>query len=612
MQMSATGDIQPIPPSTEDHRMALARSLFIVAAFVLALFAGILFWTVITVNGAVPLNVFQTLLLVVCCLWLAWGFNTATVGILAPRKAPKEMPRIAPSPEGRTAILMPVYNEDADAVMSRVAAMIEGLAALDALDDFDVHILSDSTREEARAAERRAVYRVAGDLETGRHLYYRNRAKNVGRKAGNIADFVTTSGGAYAYMLVLDADSLMRPETILALRSRMDADPKLALLQTQPLIIGRQTLFGRALQFSAALYSPFFSRGIAALQGEEGPFWGHNAMIRVRAFAQSCGLPDLSGPPPFGGHILSHDFVEAALLAREGWTVRVDPDLEGSYEEAPANLIEYAKRDRRWCQGNLQHGRLLAAPRLRFWSRISMISGIMAYAASPIWLLFLSVSLAYAVFAPAPNYFPPDSLFPVFPRPETGRALLLLLGIGLLLLLPKTLIAFRSAFTRRGARFGGPVSVLLGATFELIMTSALAPIMMMFQSKAVAEILVGADSGWPATEREDEGVPFSAALKSSWWMVIAGAVLLFSSYTYAMELFLWVTPIGLPLLIAPLFIWVTGSPAFGEMARRMGIFSTPFELHPEPVIRAARQWRERLEAPVPTPGAAPAPQAIAA
>ena len=418
-------------------------------------------------------------------------------------------------------------------------------------------------------------------------------------------------------MLVLDADSLMRPETIVQMVARMDAAPDLALLQTQPLIIGRRSLFGRALQFSAALFSPVFSRGIAALQGKEGPFWGHNAMIRVRAFAACCGLPTLAGRPPFGGHILSHDFVEAALLARAGYTVRVDPDLGGSYEEAPSNIIEYAKRDRRWCQGNLQHGGLLAAPGLRFWSRVSLVSGIMAYAASPIWLMFLIVSLLDPILAPEPNYFPAHSLFPVFPRPETGKALLLLFGIFVLLLLPKTLITLGSAFTRRGRRFGGTLPVLAGALAELVLTSILAPIMMMFQSKAVAEILIGADAGWPATEREDGSLPIGAAFRASWWMVLVGAFVLVATLNYAPDLIWWTLPIAVPLVAAPVLISLTGNPALGDWARRHRLFETPFEADPEPVIRDAAAWRARLalierthpagKAAEPLPGVLPDP-----
>ena len=574
--------------------IVLGRFLFALAALLLAVLAGGLFAIVITANGTTWLHFIQVSLLIVCCLWLAWGFNTAVVGIFSRRGehwSADETGRPSPS---RTAILVPVYNEDAEAVLARVAAMIDGLRAVRRLDGFDVHVLSDSTRSECVEAERRATFRVAAELQAGGSLFYRHREKNTGRKAGNIADFVTNHGGAYDYMLVLDADSLMRPETMIEMVSRMDADPELALLQTQPLIIGRRTPFGRALQFSAALFSPIFSCGIAVLQGREGPFWGHNAIVRVRAFAAHCGLPDLSGRAPFGGHILSHDFVEAALLARSGYKVRVDPDLEGSFEEAPSNLIEYAKRDRRWCQGNLQHGRLVSAPRLRFWSRVSMVSGIMAYVASPVWLLFLVVSLLDPILAPEPDYFPADSLFPVFPQPEAGKALLLLLGIFLLLLLPKTLIAFGGAFGERRREFGGGLSILLGATVELIMTSALAPIMMMFQSKAVAEILLGTDSGWPATDRDDGRLPLWTAFQSSWWMVLTGAALIVTTFFYAEALVLWVSPIALPLLAAPLLISMTGNPELGDRLRAAGIFATPFELDPEPVIRSAEIWRRRL------------------
>ncbi|MBC8130681.1 MAG: glucans biosynthesis glucosyltransferase MdoH [Rhizobiaceae bacterium] len=575
--------------------IAFRRFSFAAAAVLLAILAGGLFAIVVTASGTSRLQVLQVSLLTICCVWLAWGFNTAVTGIFAGLGEGRSVPVLPPRSTSRTAILVPVYNEEPTAVFARVAAMIEGLRSIQRLDTFDLHVLSDSTKAEYVEAERKATFLLAAELEVAGHLYYRNRTKNVGRKAGNIADFVTTSGGVYDYMLVLDADSLMRPQTILEMVARMDADTELGLLQTQPLIIGRRTLFGRALQFSAALFSPVFSRGIAALQGREGPFWGHNAIIRVRAFAACCGMPTLPGNPPFGGHILSHDFVEAALLARGGYKVRLDPDLEGSYEEAPSNLIEYAKRDRRWCQGNLQHGRLINAPQLNTWSRISLVCGIMAYAASPIWLMFITVSLLDPIIAAEPNYFPADSLFPVFPTPETGKALLLLLGIFLLLLLPKTLIAFSSAFGGKRKAFGGALKVLAGATAELAMTSVLAPIMMMFQSKAVGEILIGADGGWPATDREDGKLPLLDAFKASWYMVIAGTGLLGSTFFYSPELFLWVCPIAVPLMLAPVLISVTGNPALGDAARRIGLFATPFELDPEPVIKASEAWRRRLE-----------------
>ena len=575
--------------------MALRRFAFVLAAVALATVAAWLFFVVVTANGITYLHIAQITLLLICCLWLSWGFNTALAGIFSHDRLPEPEKRPRPA-TSRTAVLMPVYNEDVRAVFARVAAMYEELRRSPDFQRFDFYILSDSTKPENVAEERRVHDLLVAELSAAGRLYYRNREQNIGRKAGNIADFVTNHGGAYDYMLILDADSLMRAETIIEMAGRMDEDPELGLLQSQPLIIGRRTPFGRALQFSAALFSPIFSRGIAALQGREGPFWGHNAIIRVRAFAASCGLPTLSGKPPFGGQILSHDYVEAALLARAGYKVRVDPDLEGSFEEAPSNIIEYAKRDRRWCQGNLQHARLLPAPGLRLWSRISLVAGIMAYLASPIWLMFLIVSLLDPVLAPEPNYFPANSLFPVFPQPETNKALLLLFGIFVLLLLPKTLIAFGSAFTERRKSFGGTGLVLAGASVELILTSILAPIMMMFQSKAVYEILVGADAGWPSTERDDDYMPVSVAFRASWWMVLSGGVVLYATYAYAPDLMLWTLPIAVPLVTAPLMISLTGNPVLGDGLKRLGLFTTPFEAHPESVIRASSQWRNRLAA----------------
>ena len=574
--------------------IAFLRTTFCVSAALLSLVAAFLFFTVITANGTTSFHIVQTALLLICCSWLAWGFMTATFGMASAMVTPSGKIRDRYEPRSMTAILVPVYNEDAPSVLARVAAMAEGLRKAERLNAFHFYILSDSTKPECVEAEERAFRFLLRRMKLAGRLFYRHRAKNTGRKAGNIADFVTTHGGAYPYMLVLDADSLMVPETILEMVARMDDQPDLALLQSQPLIINRRTVFGRALQFSAAIFSPVFSRGLASLQGREGPFWGHNAMIRTRDFAAHCGLPGLPGKPPFGGQILSHDYVEAALLARAGLIVRVDPDLPGSLEEAPANVIEYAKRDRRWCQGNLQHSRILAARGLKAWNRVQLVAGIMAYLASPIWLMFLIVSLIDPIVAPEPNYFPADSLFPVFPKPETQKALLLLFGIFVLLLLPKTLITFASAFSRRRHSFGGTIRVVASATAELVLTSLLAPITMMMQSKAIGEILIGADSGWPATDREDQGVPLKTAFSASWWMVAAGAAVLYAAYTYAPEIFLWTLPIAVPLVIAPFLISLTASPGLGDLMNRIGLFRTPFEIDPHPVILSADRWREAL------------------
>ncbi len=553
-----------------------------VLAFGLSYGAVMMFGAVAVADGFDWLDIVRLVLVALSAFWLAWGACTALLGLLFEAD---RVPRVEGLPTGKTAILIPVYNEDAAPVFARLEAMYRALAQLDCLTLFDFHVLSDSTNA-ARADDEKAHFRsIVQRLGAGGRIFYRHRSPNVGRKAGNISDFLRRSGAAYDYMLVLDADSLMRGETIVEMVRRMEAEPALGLLQTVPQIIDRRTLFGRMLQFSAAFYSPAFSRGVAALQGGEGPFWGHNALIRVRAFTASCGMPKLFGKPPFGGEILSHDTVEAAMLAREGWLVRLDPDLTGSFEEAPANLIEYAKRDRRWCQGNLQHLRVLAAPRFKLWSRVSILQGIFAYLGSPIWLLFLLASIAAPLFAPPPVYFSGQSPFPVFPHPETEKALALLFGVVALLLLPKVLLVWRALISRSHRGFGGALQVVGSAIVELLLTSILAPIHMMFQSRSVLQVLSGADFGWPSTDRDDGSLSFTESLQATWWMSLFGGAALWFASLWAAGLVPWLLPVFLPLVAAPLLVWWTASLGAGSIFRRIRIFLTPCEAEREPILK---------------------------
>jgi membrane glycosyltransferase len=569
-------------PSRVSAVVVLRRLGAIVFSLIVSVAATDLFIRYADTDGMTALDVFRCALIAITTLWLAWGAALSLLGLFHLHEPPARLPDDQPI-RGRTAILVPVYNEDPVATFSRVAAMDEGLAALGASALFDFALLSDTTSQEIADEEAlwwaRLVTERAGD---GR-IFYRRRSVNTGKKAGNIEEFMRRSGAAYDYALILDADSLMDPRTVVEMVRRMEAEPQLGLLQTLPTIIHARSFFGRAMQFSASYFSPVFARGVAMLQGNEGPFWGHNALVRVRAFAESCGLPQLSGKPPFGGHIMSHDYVEAALLARAGWKVRLDPDLEASFEESPENLLEHAKRDRRWCQGNMQYVKLVLAPNLRFWSRLVFAQGIMAYVASPIWLLFLITSMAAPFFARRPDYFPePHFPFPIFPADETFVAVVLVTGIWCLLVLPKMVIVLRGVITGDNGRFGGTFAALVSTFAEVVFSSFLAPLMLWFQSRAVLQVLFGVDGGWSTANRGGGRMSLNDAWLASRWIVVSGVLTLGFTFLAARGMIAWLVPIAGPMAISPLLIWLTSQNA--ERGLASWLFRTPTEFHAAPVM----------------------------
>ncbi|CAN7566581.1 glucans biosynthesis glucosyltransferase MdoH [Devosia sp. LjRoot3] len=558
-------------------RAGWLRLLTLGFAAAVSLTAGTAFLDLIGGNRPVFLDWVRTILLVLTGFWLVWGGTIGLLGALSPRS--RRLPDLT-RPEGKTAILVPIYNEDPVETFARIAAMNRQIVAKGLGEHFHFAILSDTTSLEVAAEEASEFERLIVEPEAPGRIFYRRRERNVGRKAGNIEDFIARSGAAYDYAIILDADSLMEADTMLAMVRRMDTDPRLGLLQTVPVVIAARTLFGRMMAYSSAYFSRYFARGAALLQGEDGPYWGHNAIVRVRAFASCCGLPVLSGKPPYGGHILSHDYVEAALLARGGWKVEVDPELAGSFEQGPENLIEYAKRDRRWCQGNLQHRRLIAAPGLKFWSRFTFVQGIMAYLASPLWLLLMAASLLSSLI--------PDS------GGDRWGATPWIIGIGVLttLLLPKFAIALRGAIDGTNSAFGG-WRIIPSVLSEIVISTIMAPVLLGFQSRAVFQILFGMDGGWPATERDAKAVPLKTAFSASWWIVLAAlAALVFMAY--AGPAFLpWLLPVAGPALLAPLVIWATARGSDRPVST--WLFSTANERAPSPIIVEANailaSWR---------------------
>jgi membrane glycosyltransferase len=362
-------------------------------------------------------------------------------------------------------------------------------------------------------------------------------------------------------MIVLDADSYMTADALLELVRAMERDPSAGLIQTVPRLRDGSTLFARLQQFASDIYGPVIATGLSVWHGTEGNYWGHNAIIRVSAFAQACGLPVLRGRKPFGGHILSHDFVEAALLRRAGFSVYMRPDIQGSYEGIPPTFADFAIRDRRWAQGNLQHTKILPTTGLHWMSRFHLINGIMSYLASPLWLLFLATGLFLSWQAATfpPDYFPNGfALFPTWPRFDPAKAIALLELSLIVLLLPK-LLAWLAAIMNRDtrSRWGGTGRLTLMVLVEIFFSALLAPVMMLVQSRFVAEILSGKEVGWDTQHRQPENITMSRVARAHLGHTASGLFLAFLTFSLSTQVWLWLSPIWLPLSLCVPVIFLT-------------------------------------------------------
>jgi membrane glycosyltransferase len=423
-------------------------------------------------------------------------------------------------------------------------------------------------------------------------FYYRRRADNAGRKGGNIAQWVHSFGAAYEFMVVLDADSVMSADLLVGLNEAMQDRPDLGVLQTAPLGIGGETLFARHLQFGIRLYGRVAIAGLAWWMGDEGLYWGHNAIVRTAAFAANAGLPVLPGAPPFGGEILSHDVVEGWFMRRAGWGVAMAPALDGSYEECPPTLADEATRDRRWCQGNLQHLALLGAGGFHWLSKIQIIMAAMVYAAGPLWLAFIAVGVSLRVAQGAPE--PGEAWF------SGGVDQIFKLHWSIMLTVvmlfgPKVMGAILILLdSRERESFGGAGRLLAGLGAELLMSAVLAPQRMLFACRAVFETLAGIDGGWGTQRRGAARITWTEAWSTYRWHTLTGAAGLAIAAPYS-DLVIWMAPILFGLLASAPLAMLTSSVAAGFAARRLGLFLTPEENAPPEWLgrrpAAAPGWR---------------------
>ncbi len=575
----------------------LARLVTFGGGLALTAYGGHEMYKVIDVGGVTTLKWALLALFVLNFSWIALSFASCVVGFVA-LLGNRASPALPTALTAKTAVVMPIYNEAPSRVFAALQAIYEDVQATGLGNHFDWFFLSDTTNPDVWVAEERAFIAIRRRLGPGARIFYRRREKNVGRKAGNIEDFVTRWGGAYAHMVVLDADSLMTGPTIVKLAAAMEADPDSGIIQTLPLIINRNTLFARVQQFAARIYGPVIAMGLSCWMGRDGNYWGHNAIIRTEAFARHCGLPDLRGRPPWGGHILSHDFVEAALIRRAGYAVYMMPTLGGSYEESPPSLIDLSIRDRRWCQGNLQHSRVLFARGLHWASRQHFLTGIFGYLTSPLWLMQLLVGIVIVFQASyfRPEYFTSEfALFPTFPRFDAERSLeLFALTMGILLA-PKLfglLVAIYDPETRKGS--GGVIMLLISTLFEVVLSALLAPIMMLIQTGHVVHIVFGFDTGWDPQRRDDGSVPFIDIVRRHRSHVALGALSLVAGLLISPSLVAWMSPTIAGLILAIPISWLTSQRWLGLVFRRAGVLMTPEETTTPPIAKRGKALSKAL------------------
>lgn len=508
--------------------------------------------------------------------WLAIGFWTALAGWwvcrrgMTPRRT-RSVP-MSDAPESRTVLVMPVRDEAPAMLIDCLEQTCTDLIAHGAASQFEVFVLSDSTAGSALAAEARAVAALQRRFAGALAVHYRRRARNHGRKAGNIAAFIRRWGARYRYMVVLDADSVMHAETLCELVRRMDADPRLGLLQTVSLPAGQRTLFGRFQQFAAWLQARMLAAGQAAWLPGCSNYYGHNAILRVEAFAESAGLPTLPGPPPLGGEILSHDFVEAALLRRAGWRVALAPDLGGSFEQMPSNLHDYARRDRRWTEGNLQHLRLMTTPRLHLVSRLHFLVGALGFIASLLWLVWLLLMTLRGL--------PGRSTDPnaVMPMPVDQPMLLLgLLIATLVLLFGPRLLAVQHAWQHAADAVGGRARLLASSLMETLWSVVTAPVMMLYHACFVLAVVCRRSVPWAAQQRAARQPAWLDCLRHGLPMCALGVAWILLASRIDAVLLWWLILVWGPLLLAPLLLRWSGSRAAGDALAARGLLLTPNE-----------------------------------
>jgi membrane glycosyltransferase len=557
-------------------------SALLLTGLVSMLFADLLWRTGWSTSRTILLVLFVILFLFMAigCIHGIYGFVLRTFGDRR-RITQLKNYREQTIADTSTALVFPIYNENITRVYEGLRATYQSLEKTGHLERFDFFILSDSGDPDKWVEEERRWFDLIRELDALGKIYYRRRLENEGRKSGNVRDFLNAWGRRYRYFVVCDADSVMRGETLVDLVKLMETHPTVGLIQTVPALVNAESLFGRIQQFSNRLYAPIFIAGLNYWALDFGNYWGHNAIIRTEPFMQCCDLPQLPGRKPFGGQILSHDFVEAALLLRENWEAWFAYDLEGSYEETPQAMIENAQRERRWCQGNLQHGMVLFAKGLRGVSRLHLILGICGYLAGPLWLAFLLTFnwIVWFQHFTGLSDIAVHAFTPYLNLSGMAHAFLIFAICMIVIMLPKVLalVDLANDWERR-RKFGGLARATSGVVGETFFSTLHAPLLMLWHTRFVIKNLLGTSVGWANQKRAADGTAWTSAIRRHWGHTLIGLVWGVFMWWLEPTLFWWFTPVLAGMILSvPLSVF-TSRKSLGTRARNLGLFLTPEEI----------------------------------
>jgi membrane glycosyltransferase len=581
---------EPAPPAAQPWELAARRRRRVLMALIglATMLAASVLSHAQAMHSHPVLEGGQIALFSLLFAWVAAGCFTALMGFAVQLRGGDRLAISArdagdaPLPaDARTALIMPICHEDVATVFAGLRATAESLARAGALQAFDLFVLSDSKEPAVIAEERAAFEDLRASLGDRGRVYYRVRRVRTRRKAGNVADFCRRWGAGYRYMVVMDADSVMSGDCLQTLVRLMEKHPTAGILQTAPQAVGHATLHARAQQFAARVTGSLFTAGMQYWQLGESHYFGHNAIIRVAPFMAHCGLAKLEGRGALAGDILSHDFVEAALMRRAGYHVWMVGDLVGSYEQQPPHLLAELQRDRRWCQGNLQNARLIAEPGLHAVHRGMLATGAMSYLSAPLWLLYVVLGAALWLVGGNALFTPEGTLAVGIPGLWAGTLTMLLL--------PRLLGVLAVALRGEASAHGGGFKLAQSAMLEFALAMMLAPLRMVAHTLFVVGALTGWKLEWKSPPREASDVRWSEAAQRFGVVSLTVTAITAALGLTGESAVLWMLPVGLPLALAVPFTVLTGSTALGERVRRARLLLVPEESDSPTVLRQA--WR---------------------